>query len=193
MIIFLKSLTFILWNILLGTMILVKLNWFLFNRKPRRFLGLRIPLTPGLVVRKRDWIFNKARDILHDYLEQAENALNKHGYLAKWEKLVRDAVWEKTAFIDDWKFVPRGLKNKIHEALASAARDIASRVLRKLVPHLIEQWRVEHRIDEFDEQFSIEFIYKYYCKYVYKPLLLGFLALNFLIGLMNMVWFLIIV
>lgn len=191
--IFLKSLLFIVWNILLGTILLLKINWFLFNRKQRRIFGIRIPLTPGFLVRKRDWVFNKARDILHDYLEQAEDTLSKSGYLAKWEKLVRDAVWEKTAFIDDWKFVPRGIKDKIHESLSSAAKDIASRVLRKLVPHFIEQWRIEHRIEEFDEQYSIEFFYKYFKKYVLKPLLLAFLAINFVIGLLNMILFLILV
>ncbi len=191
MITFLKSLTFIPWNILLGTLLLLFVNWFLFNRKARRILGIRIPLTPGFLVRKREWVFNKARDLLHDYLNQAEDLMNKHGYLAKWEKLVHDAVFEKTAFIDDWKFLPRSLKQKIHDMLASAAKDIASRVLRKLVPHFIEQWRIEHRIDEFDEKFSIEFFYGYYRKYVFKPVFYAFLAINFIIGLMNMIWYLI--
>ncbi|MDP3114283.1 MAG: hypothetical protein Q8M98_05835 [Candidatus Cloacimonadaceae bacterium] len=187
---FLKSLTFIVWNIALGSILLFWLNWFLFNRKARYFLGLKIPLTPGLVARKREWVFNKARDILHGYLDQAESTLNRHGYLAKWEKMVQDIAMEKLSFIREWKFLPHGLKLKIQNTIAILVKDIVSRILRKSVPHFIELWRIEHRIDEYDDQFSIDFFYKYWRKYVLKYLFYAFLALNFIIGLMNMIWYL---
>lgn len=189
---FLKSLLFIVWNIVLGSLLLFKIKWFLFNRKQRRFLGIKIPFTPGFLVRKREWLFNKARDILEDYLKQAENKGIKSGYLRKWEEQVWHAVWDQTGFIDEWILLPQGLKQKIHNAVASAVRDIASKVLRKMVPHFIEQWRIEHRIDEYDEQFSIDFFYKYFRQYVYKPLLLAFLAINLIIGILNMILFLIL-
>jgi len=191
--IFLKSLTFILWNIALGTLIILKVDWLLFNLKRRRFLGIHIPFTPGFVVRKREWVFNKVRDILHDYLEQAEDKLRKNGYLAKWEKLVRDTIYAKTAFVDDWKLMPGKWKEKIHNMIADSVRDIVSKILRRTVPHFIEQWRLEHRIDDIDEQFSAEFLRKYWRKYVLKYVLLAFLVINFLVGISNLIWFLIIV
>jgi len=190
---FLKSLSFILWNIALGTLLIYAIKWFLFNSKQRRIFGIIIPFTPGFLVRKREWLFTKARDILHDYLNQASDTSIKDGYLHKWEQLIWQAVWDKTSFIDEWKFVPKALKHKIHESLANSLRDIISKILRKTIPHFVEQWRVEHRIDEFDDQFSIAFFYKYFRQYVYKPLLIVFLALNLIIGIMNMIWFLIIV
>lgn len=189
---FLKSLTFIPWNVILGLIIVWFLNWFLFNRKARYLFGWKLPLTPGFLVSKREWIFNKARDILHDYLEQAGDYARKNGYLAKWEKIVRDTVFEKTGFIDDWPLLPKSIKDKLHNKLAEISKGIASGILRKTVPHLIEQWRIEHKIDDFDEQFSIEFFYGYFRKYVYKPLIYIFIALNVLIGLSNMIWYLIV-
>ncbi|MBW6514181.1 MAG: hypothetical protein K0B87_05435 [Candidatus Syntrophosphaera sp.] len=189
---FLKSLLFIVWNIALGTLLLLKVRWFLFNRRQLVVLGLKIPLTPGFLVRKRDWLFNKVRDILQDYLDQAENKARKSGYLNKWEEQIWQTVWDQTGFIDDWVFLPRGFKDKIHTAVASAVREVASKILRKAVPHFIEQWRVEHRIDEYDDQFSIDFFYKYFRQYVFKPLLLAFLAINLIIGVLNMALFLIL-
>ena len=176
----------------IGTLILLKIDWLLFNLKRRRFLGIHIPFTPGFVVRKREWLFNKARDILHDYLEQAEDKLRKNGYLAKWEKLVRETVYAKTNFVDEWKFLPRKWKDKIHDLIADSVKDIVSKILRRTVPHFVEQWRVEHRIDEFDEQFNAEYLRKYWRKYVLKYMLYAFLAINFLIGITNLIWFLII-
>lgn len=192
MIIFLKSLTFIVWNIALGLSIVYALKVFLFNSKPRFIFGKKIPFTPGFFVQKRDWIFSKARDILHDYLEQAEDVARRNGYLAKWEALVRETVWEKTGFIDELKLLPQSIKDKIHGKLSDLAKTLASSILRKAIPRLIEQLRIEHRIDEFDFRFSVEFFYGYFRKYVYKPLLYFFLAINLLIGIMNMILFLIV-
>ncbi|HNX37549.1 MAG TPA: hypothetical protein PL124_06305 [Candidatus Cloacimonadota bacterium] len=192
MILFLKSLTFILWNIALGVSLVYIFKCLLFNKKARYIFKWRIPMTPGFFVQKRDWIFSKARDILHDYLRQAEDFAQRNGYLAKWERLVHDAVWEKTNFIDEWKYIPAGIKDKLHAKLSDLAKSLASTILRKLVPRLIEQLRIEHLIDDYDFKLSVEFFYGYFKKYVYKPLLLAFLAINFLIGLMNMILYLIV-
>ncbi len=188
--IFLKSLLFIVWNIALGFAILASLRWFLFNPKAKFIFGKKILFTPGFLVRKRDWLFNKARDILHDYLEQAE--YEKNGYLAKWEKAVYEAVWEKTSFIEEWKYVPKSLKEKLHTLISVASRDIARNLLRKTVPRMVEQYRLELQIEKFDFQFSIDFFYTYFKKYIYKPLWYAFLAINAIIGISNMILFIIL-
>lgn len=190
---FLKSLSFILWNMALGTLILLILDWFLFNLRHRKLFGMHIPLTPGFVIRKREWLFDKVRDILQDYLEQAEDKLRRSGYIAKWERLIRDAVFDKCTFIDDWKLLPKKWKDKIRNFLADSVKDIASKILRRTIPHFIETWRIEHRIDDYDEQFNAEFLRFYWRKYVLKYLCYAFLVLNFLIGISNLIWFLIIV
>ncbi len=56
---FLKSLLFIVWNIAWGLALVYFLRWFLFNSKARYFFGKRNILTPGLIVRKREWLFVK--------------------------------------------------------------------------------------------------------------------------------------
>ncbi len=188
--IFLKSLLFIVWNVALGFAILATVKWYLFNPKARFIFGKKILFTPGLLVRKRDWLFNKVRDILHDYLEQADS--QKTGYLTKWEKAIFDVVWEKTNFIENWKLIPKGIKEKIHMSLSTACRDIARNLLRKTVPRIIEQYRIELQIDKFDFQFSIDFFYNYFKKYVYKPLWYVFLGVNCIIGILNMILYLIL-
>ena len=191
--IFLKSLTFILWNIALGTLLVLLLNWLLFNRKARYIFGKKIPLTPGFFVAKRDWLFDKARSILNDYLDQAAHPYIKDGYLYGWIKKVRQYLWEKTSFVEEWHFLPAKLKLLVRNKIVDAFTAIAESILRKTVPRLVERLQIEHRIDEFDIQFSVDFFYSYFKRYVYKPMLLIFAGLNLLIGIMNMVWFLIIV
>jgi uncharacterized membrane protein YheB (UPF0754 family) len=167
-------------------------KWFLFNSKARYIFGKRIPLTPGFLVAKREWLFSKVRDILHDYLEQANNP-DRNGYLNKWLKQIRMFLWEKTEFVQEWRFLPAKFKQSIRTKIVDAFVNLAGNLLRKTVPRLIEQLRVEHRIDDFDFQFSIDFFYGYFRRYVYKPMLIAFLVVNFIIGIMNMILFLIIV
>ena len=191
--IFLKSLTFILLNIALGTLLVLLLNWLLFNRKARYIFGKKIPLTPGFFVAKREWVFDKARDLLHDYLDQATHPYIKDGYLYGWIKKVHQYLWEKTSFVDDWRFLPGKFKQTIRNKITDAFTAIAENLLRKTVPKLVDSLRIEHRIDEYDIQFSVDFFYGYFKRYVYKPMLLIFAGINLLVGIMNMVWFLIIV
>lgn len=182
-----------MWNIALGLSLVVLFKWLLFNAKARYIFGKRIPFTPGFLVAKREWLFSKARDILHDYLDQAANTKDREGYLFKWLKMIKQWLWEKTEFVEEWKLLPGKLKESIRNKIVDAFSNLAANLLRKTVPRLIEQLRVEHRIDDYDFQFSIEFFYGYFRRYVYKPLIWAFLALNFIIGVMNMILFLIIV
>jgi hypothetical protein len=173
-------------------MVIYFIRWFLFNAKARFFFGKRFILTPGLIVRKRDWLFGKARDLLHDYLRQAEDPSLKEGYIYKWEQKVREFLWEKTSFVDSWPLIPAKLKDNIRRKIVDAFTAIVSKLLRNTVPRFLEQWRIEHRIDDYDFQFSIEFFRKYYNLYVHKYLMYLFIAINFIIGVENMILYLII-
>ncbi|MDY0325535.1 MAG: hypothetical protein RBQ87_05080 [Candidatus Cloacimonadaceae bacterium] len=189
---FLQSLLFIVWNIVLGLLVITFVKWLLFNPKPLFIFGKKVWLTPGFIVRKRDWLFNKARFFLHDYLRQAENPRNDDGYLANWEQKAHDFLWGKTEFVDGWRFMPAKLKAGIRKKIVDAFAGMVSKLLRKTIPRLAEQLRVEHRIDDFDDQFSMDFIRKYYNRYVHKYLIYFFIAINFIIGVANMILYLII-
>jgi len=189
---FLKSLLFIVWNIAWGLALVYFLRWFLFNPKARYFFGKRNILTPGLIVRKREWLFVKARDLLHDYLYQAENPTMDSGYLRTWERKIHDWLWDKTSFVDSWPMLPAKLKNTIRTKIVDAFTAMVSNLLRKTVPRMLEQWRVEHRIDDYDFQFSADFFLKYYNRYVHKYLVYFFIGLNLIIGISNGILYLIL-
>jgi hypothetical protein len=126
-------------------------------------------------------------------LDQATHPYIKDGYLYSWIKKVHQYLWEKTSFVDDWRFLPGKFKQTIRNKITDAFTAIAENLLRKTVPKLVDSLRIEHRIDEYDIQFSVDFFYGYFKRYVYKPMLLIFAGINLLVGIMNMVWFLIIV
>lgn len=189
---FLKSLLFILLNVGFGLLFVWLAKWFLFNPSQKKIFGRRNPLTPGFLVRKRDWVFNKARDLLHDYLEQADDPGRRSGYLFTLEEDLQEKVWEQVAFVDDWPLLPAGWKAKIRNAIASSVRGIAAKILRKTVPHLVQQWRIEHRIDDYDDQFNLEFFKNYYDQYLHVPAIKIVAGINLVLGILNMALFLIL-
>ncbi|MDD2331721.1 MAG: hypothetical protein PHI68_03600 [Candidatus Cloacimonetes bacterium] len=190
--VFLKSLTFILWNVALGWVFLYLIKWFLFNPKPRFFFRSKIPFTPGFIVRKREWAFGYVRDLLHNYIQQAESHNHKDGYIIRWERQVYNFAYDKLKFINRWKLIPLSIREKIRSLLSNLAREIAKNFLRSVVPHLIEKFRLEFYIDKLDVQLGIEIIYYYFKRYIYKPLWYIFLIINALIGINNLIWYLII-
>jgi hypothetical protein len=190
--IFLKSLLFIVWNVAVGVMLVELVRWLLFNKKSRFVFGVHIPLTPGFLIQKRDWLFNKVRAILHDYLDQAERAMHNDGYLSSWEKLVYETALNNVGFMDEWVLMPNSWKQKLKEAIAKLAEEISRRILRQFVPKLFEQLQLENRIDNFDEQFNSKALRQYYNQYIHKYLSYFIIGLNVLIGITNMILYLII-
>ena len=170
---FLLSLIFVAVNIALLLFLAYMVKWVLFNPKSKRILGCHIPLTPGLIVRKRDQIFAKIYDALQDYLEQAENPRLYKGYLYEWEEQVRLSVLNQVSFIDHLILLPASLKLKIKNIVANSAKRSVSFILRKTIPQLLEKFQVEHKLEQLDAKISNEVIYGYFRQYIYKPLLIA--------------------
>ncbi|MBP9006645.1 MAG: hypothetical protein KBG06_02190 [Candidatus Syntrophosphaera sp.] len=190
---FLLSLLFVVVNIALAMFLAYLSKWVLFNPKPKKFLGWHIPLTPGFIVSKRNQIFAKIYDTLQDYLNQAENPDLREGYLYEWEEQVRLSALEQVSFIDKVPLLPAGCKRKIKNAMANSAKNTVSFILRRTVPQLMEKFQLEHKLEQLDAKISSEVIYGYFREYIYKPLLIAAAVAGLLIGVINMVLYLILV
>ncbi|HPW25351.1 MAG TPA: hypothetical protein PLR70_06025, partial [Candidatus Syntrophosphaera thermopropionivorans] len=151
------------------------------------------PLTPGFIVSKRNQIFAKIYDTLQDYLNQAENPDLREGYLYEWEEQVRLSALERVSFIDKVPLLPAGCKSKIKNAMANSAKNTVSFILRRTVPQLMEKFQLEHKLEQLDAKISSEVIYGYFRQYIYKPLLIAAAVAGLLIGVINMVLYLILV
>ncbi|HNX01339.1 MAG TPA: hypothetical protein PKK33_08245, partial [Candidatus Cloacimonadota bacterium] len=95
LIIMLKGFAFIIFNMLGAFFIVYSVKLVLFKRHPFSFFGKQIPITQGYIVRKRNWVLDKLRFLLNDYLRQAENEDYSDGYLKQWENTIFNAIVEK--------------------------------------------------------------------------------------------------
>lgn len=189
---FLKSLLFIIFNMAVVYVVLDFLRGLLFNPKQRYFFGKKIPWTPGFLYRKKVWLITKLHFILNDYLSQATDLLNQKGYLHEWEEKVKTIASEKLESIYQIKILPWSWKAKIHQTLVNLVLDVVKQILRNLVPFLIEKYQISSYIELLDRKLDMEVIREFFNKKIYKWILLFFESIAFIVGLFNMLFYLII-
>jgi hypothetical protein len=190
LIVFIKVLIILAVNIGLGLSIAEILRFFLLNQSRRKIMIGSFPLTPGFIIRKREWVLNKAYDLLNDYLDQAEG--NKEGYLKKWEDKVYGFIYEHMNWVNKAGILPEAFRIKIRNFSGNIAKGMASKLLRSFVPHLIEQYKIENKLDLVAAKIEVDVIIGYYNRYVHEYLNKFNLVFFGLIGIVNVITFLIL-
>ena len=151
----------------------------------------KVPFTPGFAFRKKDWLIQKLSSILSDFLRDCRDEKDE-SMISKWELEVFKKTWDKLESIENIKFVPRAVKEKIHYFCSVLVYEIVKQFLRSFIPYLIENYKVSKYIDVLSQKLDMNIICGYFNKYVFKYMMLFSLAIHFLIGLGNMIVFLII-
>jgi hypothetical protein len=190
LIVLIKVLTILAVNIGFGLFVAELLRFFLINQWKRKLVIGSFPLTPGFIIRKRQWVLDKAYELLSDYLDQAEG--NKDGYLAKWELKVYNFIYENMAFIEKLSLLPESYRIKIRHFSGNIAKGIAGKLLCSFVPHLIEKYKIENKIDLLATKIEVEVIIDYYNRYVHEYLTKFNLIFFSIIGLVNVITFLLL-
>lgn len=190
--IFLKSLIFPAANCLYGFLIVFLVKCLLFQ--PSReiyFGGTRLPLTPGFLYRKRNLLINFMKGTLRNYLKDCSDNSSR-SRISVWENRIFRQVWDKLEVIDNIKFLPHFITSNIRYGLALMVYEFSRQFLRTFVPFLLEKYKVQHLIDIVEEKIDMEIIKEYYDKYVYKFMMIFFLSIGLLVGIGNMIVYLII-
>ncbi len=190
--IFLKSLTFILFNVFIGFLIVFIIKKFLFfPKRPIYISGKRIPGSPGFLFRKKEWLIKRLKKLLYEYLKDTVSE-SEETKIARWEQKAYRDTWDKLEFLDNIRFLPRNIKEKIRHFISLIVFEIIKQFLRSFVPFLMKKYQVEKYIEILDNKLDMNLILEYFNKYIYKYMLIISLSFYFLIGLGNMILYLII-
>ena len=190
---FLKPIFFILWNMLPGFIIVWAIRLILFNPKYEHHFsgGKKVPLTPGLAYRQKIWIIKKLTRLLEDYVNDTYNQ-DEDSRISRWEQNIYHKVWSKLEFISDFKYLPKTIKEKIRYFCAFIVYEITKQFLRSFVPYLMDHFAIRKYIVLLDQKLDVDILKKYYIKYVFKYMMLITLAIALIIGIWNIIIYLII-
>ncbi len=190
--IFLKAIAFILWNLLAGFLIVFTVKALLFYPKRELHFGhKKIPFTPGFAFLKKDWLISKIKKMISDYLHNCSSE-DENTKVAEWENKVYRKVWDKLDFIDKIKFFPVKWRDNIRHFFALIFYELVKQFLRSFVPYLMDKYDLNKYVELLSQKLDVDMISGYFDKYVYKYLLIFSLSFFFLVGLGNMILYLII-
>ena len=190
--VFLKSLVFILINVLCGYLFVYTIKFILFYPRTKKYIfNKKIPFTPGLIPRKKDWLINKVETLLRDYLRDCKINTEK-SRVTRWENKVFKKAWNKCEYVEKIKYLPGFIKEKLHYICSLLAYEFAKQFLRDFVPYLMERYNIKQYINLADKKIDIDTIRDFYNKYIYKYSLYIVLTFFGLMGLLNMLIYLII-
>ena len=160
-------------------------------RKEKRLFGTRVIGTPAFAYRKKIWLIRKLDKMLLDYIRDSRDE-SQNSRVTKWEQDAFKKAWDKFEFLEKIKFLPRVLIEKIRYFLSVLVFEIVKQFLRTFIPYLMEKYEVKKYIQLLDKKLDMEIIRSYFNRYVYKYMLIVSLTFFSLIGLGNMVIYLIV-
>jgi len=192
-VIILKPIFILLWNMLPGFLIVFSIKQLLFfPREEQRFPnGKKIPLTPGFAYKFKNWGMKKLRRLLQDYINDTLNQ-EKNSRISIWENTVFQKAWEKFEFCEKIVFLPHKWKEEIRYFFAMIIYEIFKQFLRKFVPYLMNHFEVNKYVELLDKKLNVDLVKDYFCKYIYKYLMLFVLAVGFIVGFWNVIIYIII-
>ena len=191
--IILKPIFIILWNMLPGFLVIFTIKQLLFfPREEKRFPnGKKIPLTPGFAYKFKVWGMFKIRHLIQDYINDTKNQ-SENSRISIWENNIFQKAWNKFEFVDKISFLPQKWKDNIRYFFALIIYEITKQFLRKFVPYLMDHFEIDKYVELLDKKVDIDLIKDFFCRYVYKYLMLFVLGIGFIVGFWNVIIYLII-
>ena len=193
LIIFLKSIIILLLNLVTGYLFVWLIKLFLVLPRNVKYFGRKkIPLTPGLLIRKRNKYFNQISKYYNDYMKDSKNEDDKNSIITEWEDKAYHFAWGKTEFMESFPLMTKNFKENLRHWMALMWYEFIKQFLRTFVPFVLEKYKVEKHLITLDKVTSAETIQQYYNKYIHKFLLIFFLIISAIVGIINMIFFMIV-
>lgn len=108
------------------------------------------------------------------------------------ERKVYNQVLDKFASLKELRYLPPFIIDRVGLLAAQISFEVFRQFIRSFVPFLIEEYKVETYLDLLLQKIDVRVIRNYYLSYVHKYLVYVSASFFFLMGLFNMVVFLIV-
>ncbi|MBN1949308.1 MAG: hypothetical protein JW784_06155 [Candidatus Cloacimonetes bacterium] len=188
----LRCLAFLVFNLLTAFFIVFSIKAFLFYPRHSWFInGKRVIFTPGFLYRQKSRLFHGLDNLLNNYLRETASASDKTK-IAEWEKKAYRRAWENLQGVENIRFLPHSIKEKIRYYLALVCYEAVRQFLRTFIPFLLERYQARRLITEMELRLDVAVLEDYYNRYIYRFMLVFFLGIAFCIGLGNMIIYIII-
>jgi hypothetical protein len=136
-------------------------------------------------------LINKLHTLLRDFIYDCEHE-QKENKISAIETRVYERIWHGCRFLEKIRYLPRSMIETIRHSISLFIYEMVKQFFRRFLPYMINRYNIESYIDLVEEKIDVNIIRDFYLKYIHKFFLLIVLVFCFLIGLFNMIIYLII-
>ncbi len=152
---------------------------------------MKVPFTPGFIFRQKENLSQKLHDLLESLLIECKN-FDYESNISRLERKTYNQVLDKFLSLKKVRCLPHFFLDRISLLSAQISFEVFRQFVRSFVPFLIEEYKVESYIDLLDQKIDVYIIRKYYLRYVHRYMVIVSACFFFLMGLFNMIVFLIV-
>jgi hypothetical protein len=136
-------------------------------------------------------VLTKISRVVQDYVNDSKNE-EPDSRLSRWENNVFQKAWSKFEFIENIKLLPHSWKENIHFFLASLVYQVAKQFFRSFIPYLMDYYEVGKYVELIDKKIDVEALRVFYERFVYRYAMYLVLIVGSLVGVWNVIIFLIV-
>jgi hypothetical protein len=165
---------------------------FFYPRNIYFFAKYHFYFSPGIVYKKKEQLLKYLNKWVVDYFECVKQDYRIKNFLTEYENKIFDEIYP---FITDFiqnEWIPEFLENKINCTIAKIIKKGIRIFSRDILPQFLEEWGIFTKLDILDLKLDIKKLENLVNKYVYQYFLKFNLFFFTIIGLMNMLLFMIL-
>jgi len=188
-----KSLIILGVNIAFGYIICIFFHGFFFyHRKVILFGKYPVPFTPGLVYRKKEQLIHYLYSLIDNYFEYVKRDYRERNTLNEYEHRVYHELFPIITDFCERDWIPGFLEDKLHDFLSRMLWAIIRKFSRSILPTLLREWDIYTKLDIVDLKLDVSKIRQIFDDYFYQYFMWFNIVFFAIVGVLNMVMFMIL-
>ena len=180
-------------NISVGLILCSTLKFYLFYpRKIFLFGKYGLSCTPGLLFRYKNTLISYLHIKLKEYRNSLLQEYRNINFLTDLEKKIYHELYPYLQKFLHNTWIPDFIRYRANIMLSNLFWMLIRFITRNIIPRLLVEYQIEYKIDLLDLKLDIYELKNLFIKHVYNYLLIFNICFFFIIGIINMVLYLIL-
>lgn len=166
--------------------------YFFYPRKLYLFNRYHFPFSPGLLHRKKKVLIDYLHNKLNEYYNYTKQDYFQKNFLTDFENKIYNEIYPFVSKFLEKEWIPSFLHKKLLDISSNLTWSVIYKITRVVFPKSLHEFQVDQKIDMLDIKLDIYKLRELFEEYVYKYFLYFNLTFFTVVGLMNMIVFMVL-
>ena len=166
--------------------------YFFYPRKIVWFNRYHLWCTPGFTYRRKAQLIEYLKQLIDDYFDMVKQDFRFYNQLTKYETRVYKEIYPYIVDFCDRDWIPQILEDKINELISNGLWFAIRKFSRSILPSLLNDWQIYTKLDLLDLKLDIKKLEDLFNLHFYRYFRLFNICFFAIVGILNMILFLIL-